>query len=263
MKKLLLLSLLLMTMFAVACSTADTEEIPVWSGETSQPSGWGTANITITTGEEFAYIADAVNNGTTFKGTNITLENSIDLNNLEWPMIGGLANSDRATLTTNSYLTPTGNGFSGTFDGGGFTIENLKISQEDTVGVGLFGFICDGATIKNLRVEGVKVSAKGYAGAIVGKGFGKAPGTTLNTAPTKESIVTLIGLSVSPRGGDYVQAGSGLTLSGGNVSSRPTGGVAGSINYADMYYCYNDGVEVQGLACTQMVPEQISVYLDL
>ena len=81
-------------------------------------------------------------------------------------------------LTTNldltGYsLTPIGNAttaFTGSFDGQGNTISGFNISGKGTTsteGIGLFGVISSGATIKNLKVSGT-VSGTETLGGIVG-----------------------------------------------------------------------------------------------
>jgi gliding motility-associated-like protein len=57
--------------------------------------------------------------------------------------------------------------FSGTYNGGGFTIFNLNILRPAESNVGLFG-ILSGATIKNLKTSNFQVNATSNAGVIAG-----------------------------------------------------------------------------------------------
>ena len=57
--------------------------------------------------------------------------------------------------------------YAGTFDGDGHTIKGLSINAA-TANQGLFGII-NGATVKNLNVEGSVASSNNYVGGIVGK----------------------------------------------------------------------------------------------
>ncbi|MDR1912447.1 MAG: hypothetical protein LBQ52_08910, partial [Helicobacteraceae bacterium] len=64
------------------------------------------------------------------------------------------------------------NRFTGTFNGNGHTVRNLWIDRPSIIGVGLFGYINNGAKIRNLGVEidNSKDGVKGqrFVGAIAG-----------------------------------------------------------------------------------------------
>ncbi|WP_373128347.1 Ig-like domain-containing protein [Dielma fastidiosa] len=113
-----------------------------WDGVTSlQPKVEGNT-YHITSGAELRWIAEQCNNGNTFAGKTIVLDNSIDLGGknatpAEWTAIGSGG---------SSY-------FSGIFDGQGFTISNIyAASDKNQEFKSLFGWIVSG-TIKNLKVE--------------------------------------------------------------------------------------------------------------
>lgn len=78
------------------------------------------------------------------------LANDIDLENVEWESIG-------------SMQCP----FTGTLDGAGFTISNLKITAETSTNVGLFG-VTNNAVIKDLNIVGVSIIGETNVGTIVG-----------------------------------------------------------------------------------------------
>lgn len=63
-----------------------------------------------------------------------------------------------------------GNGFSGTLDGNWHTVSNLSIDKTGNYCIGLFGYICKPAVIKNLKLTNVKVTASSNAqvGGLVG-----------------------------------------------------------------------------------------------
>lgn len=75
----------------------------------------------------------------------------IDLSGLNWSPIGA-----------------SGNGFTGIFDGSGYTIRNLTISSNNQSNLGLFGILGIGAIVKNLNLENANIHS-GYsnAGALV------------------------------------------------------------------------------------------------
>ncbi|AQQ72300.1 hypothetical protein SMSP2_02683 [Limihaloglobus sulfuriphilus] len=63
----------------------------------------------------------------------------------------------------------TGTKFSGSFDGNGHTVSNLKISAEgDYAFVGLFGYIDETGTIENLKLDNVHIKGLLYCGGICG-----------------------------------------------------------------------------------------------
>ncbi|GAB6085243.1 fibronectin type III domain-containing protein [Alkaliphilus crotonatoxidans] len=78
------------------------------------------------------------------------LRNNIDLENEDWEPIG-------------SNNMP----FTGSFDGGGYTISNLKIDKALEKYVGLFSYVED-ATIKNLKMENVEIQGKRNVGTLAG-----------------------------------------------------------------------------------------------
>jgi len=72
----------------------------------------------------------------------------------------------------NEEFTPIGSSttpFTGTFDGMGHSISNLKISRSTTDNVGLFGQTSE-ATIRNLDIRNVNLSGRDNTGALAGFG---------------------------------------------------------------------------------------------
>ena len=78
------------------------------------------------------------------------LANNIDLQNEEWVPIG-----------TSS--AP----FVGTFDGDGYTINNLRVTQSTSSNIGFFGYISK-AVIKNIKLNNVSVTGRQYIGGLIG-----------------------------------------------------------------------------------------------
>lgn len=59
--------------------------------------------------------------------------------------------------------------FTGTFDGNGHTLSNIKIDAADKNGVGLFGCVTgEGSWVKNLKVENITVKGGNYTGGVIG-----------------------------------------------------------------------------------------------
>ena len=75
-----------------------------------------------------------------------------------------LANDINYTETESDPLMPIGSDdtpFYSTFDGRGHTISNLIVVGVDTADVGMFGYVANGATIKNYFLENPIVTARG------------------------------------------------------------------------------------------------------
>ena len=92
----------------------------------------------ISTAEQLAGLAKLVNEGKTFVGENIYLDNDVDLAGREWTSIG----------TGNN----VSNYFGGTFDGQGYSVRHLTSENSTTYYHGLFGIISQNGTVQNLLV---------------------------------------------------------------------------------------------------------------
>ncbi len=160
-------------------------KVPAWNNNID--STWYKASestFKLTTPEQLAGLAKLVNEGNSFKGKTILLENDIDLNNKPWTPISTIG---KGKTGVNEIV------FEGTFDGQNHTIENLSMlathsktgehikSEESYYNCGLFGYVKN-ATIKNLTIKNVNImngmmnnfvrSTQG-TGALVGRSEGK------------------------------------------------------------------------------------------
>ena len=131
--------------------------------------------------------------------------------------------------------------FAGTFDGNRHTIKGLNINAT-AANQGLFGLI-NGATIKNLKVEGTVQSNNNYVGGIVGKIIS---GNVEQCSFTGTIKTTKAGAYV---GGITGYSGNGSTQKGmisecvnnATVSGGVAGGIAGYAKYSTIESCYNTG----------------------
>ncbi len=114
----------------------------------------------ISTPEELAAFAKAVNDGNTFEGKTVYLTNDVDLGNLQWTPIGYGSTNRRTSVSSGPV-------FMGTFDGLYNTIYNFKITNKKLESTGFFGNIF-GATIKNLSLYGAEVKGYHWVGTLVG-----------------------------------------------------------------------------------------------
>lgn len=103
----------------------------------------------IGTPSELLWLADRVNGGS--GNQDAVLTNDIDMTGVKWTPIG----------TKDSAFEW------GEFDGQGYVIKNLTVSDSSLEYAGLFGYVTDHATIKNLGVFG-EFSGGEYVGGIAG-----------------------------------------------------------------------------------------------
>jgi hypothetical protein len=157
-KNSVLWALLLIAMFALTsggCGGSSSDDALEFSG------GSGT----ITDPWQIA-TAEQLDNARNHLDGNFILTRDIDLSSYEnWAPIGVFKPaSDAEEDAENPDLTAL---FSGTFDGDGHIISNIKISQPESTAVGLFG-CAYGGFIRNLVVENVDVTGFFLVGCVVG-----------------------------------------------------------------------------------------------
>ena len=183
---------------------------------------------------------------------NCTLADNIDLTGIDWTPIGDYYNR-----------------YTGTFDGGGYTIKNLTITQSGNY-VGMIDFLGEGGTVKNVTLENVNITGNrnmiGGGGDCVGSVVGDNYGTVIAcTASGNVSGTLYVGGVVGYNNGTvtacYHASGNvsgtsnvggvvGRNTSGtvtacyhaaGNVSGNIVGGAVG-VNYATVTACYWSGL---------------------
>ena len=110
----------------------------------------------ITSADDLKTFAAMVNSGTDFSGDTIVLDESIALTENPWTPIG---NAETKL-------------FKGTFDGDGHKITGLKITSGSYIG--LFGYVGEGAVIRNVNLVGASVSGESRVGALIGRIVGGA-----------------------------------------------------------------------------------------
>ena len=180
----------------------------------------GQGNYTVTTADGLMNVAELVNGGKT--DINITLDKNIDLTGKGWTPIG--------TSFKNSYT--------GTFDGGGHTITGLTVTTNDKY-AGLFGYIGNAGTVKNVVMEGVLITSNNgssQAGGVAG--FSR--GTIENC-----SVSGSVSGSICAGGVVGIQWEASITGCSSSATVKgmvQVGGVAGETNSgATMAACYATG----------------------
>lgn len=178
----------------------------VWDGSASaMPVPDENGVYTVMSAPELKAIANYVNSGNTMAGKTIKLGSNIDLQNINWTPIG------------NETTT-----FNGSFDGGGYTISNLKIDMSGKPGqpAGLFGRVWNNAsTFENVNINNVNINVIGNTPS----GFSPV-GSLIGTANVK-----------------YIK---GVNVSNVTINSyRQSGGVVGGI-YGIIEQCTANDVNI-------------------
>ena len=194
-------------------------------------------SYTVTSADGLMNIAKLVNGGKT--DINITLDKNIDLTGKDWTPIG--------TSFDNSYK--------GTF-GGGHTITGLAVTTNDQF-VGLFGYIGNAGTVKNVVMEGVLITSNNgssQAGGVAG--FSRGTIENCSVSGSVSGTVYVGGVVGAQWGGSITGCSSSATVKG----TVDVGGVAGQTNSsATLTACYATGnvtIEInpaKNIACGSLV----------
>ncbi|MDX8121242.1 YDG domain-containing protein [Janthinobacterium sp. GMG2] len=136
-----------------------------------------------------------------------------------------------------------GSGFSGVFDGGGFTLSNLKIDRSLASGsaAGLFGTV-QGGTLRNLTLSGGSVTGTANVGALAGNVVsGTVDGVNSSMAVSGQRNV---GGLVGSNGGAITMSSSSGAVTGVNADNGGAiGGLAGlNASVATIATSYATGV---------------------
>ena len=178
----------------------------------------GQGNYTVTSAEGLKNLAELVNNGET--DINIILTGNITLTG-EWTPIGDYYNR-----------------YTGTFDGGNYTITGLTVTTSDQY-AGLFGYIGSGGTVKNVVLKDVQIESDnqyGCVGGVAGNSNGNIENCSVSGSVSSRH--TAGGVVGQQFGGSITKCSSSATVKG----TGEVGGVAGKTdNSATLTACYATG----------------------
>ena len=187
----------------------------------------------ISSAEQLRNFANAVNEGNTTANAVLTADITLPIDT-NWTPIGNDSNQ-----------------YKGTFDGDGHTITGLSvdIQSDNTIYAGLFGYIGEGGTIKNVSLTDSKITCSGnrvFAGGVCGRNYG----TIENCYNTGD----VSGTGTSSYGFVYAGGVCGWNTgtiencyNTGDVSGTSeygfvyAGGVCGLNDYGTIENCYNTG----------------------
>ena len=163
--------------------------------------------IEISSAGQLAYLAKTVNDGYNFEGIHFKLTSNINLDGREWTPIGMYDANAR---------------FCGIFNGNGFRIENLTITQRRDY-AGLFGVCGKGSHLENINLENAYVVGQMSVGGLAGEMIeGVITGCSVSgyIVASNEYVGGLIGVN----GGKIINSRSTAEVHG---NSNDTGGLAG------------------------------------
>ena len=178
-----------------------------------------------------------------FEGKTIKLAADIDLKDISWTPMCADSSAKR---------------FAGTFDGQGYTISNLSVTN--TAGyAGLFASTNSKAVIKNLIIDTATISSTNkFVGVIAGQGQGTYSDirVTNATVAAKGRMAGLIGLAEGSVTMSNCSFEGTVTCSGTDKENRYVGGLIGYISSGNlkMSNCLNLGDVYDSAECTSDKP---------
>ena len=146
-------------------------------------------------------------------------------------------------ITLTGYWTPIGTynrPFTGTFDGGGYSISDLAVNAPSALNQGLFGYINPAGVVKNLNLVNVNNIAEESVGSVAGLSYG----TLQNISVTGRVEGTRSEWDVTVGGivGQNLGLVENCSFSGEVVgTSTAVGGIVGLLNGGTVRYCYAEG----------------------
>lgn len=212
------------TLLTQAAGLEGTESV-----ETEMEQRGVAADLTISNARELNEFAQKVNNGNDYKGKVIKLTNDIVFDG----------------VTVNNFTPIGGNGkwFSGTFDGCGYTISGIDVTNQSCAA--LFGDVSEG-TIKNVIVKDCSFSNASISGSVAGIAAYLKSGTILNCHVKNCSIkqtYTYRG-AVGAIVGDADNKSTIVNCSANSIVENRrgyTGGIVGAFGSGLIANCYNMG----------------------
>lgn len=200
-----------------------------WAESAQSPSVSGDV-VTVSSAEELAGLAEAINGGADFSGVTVRLGGHIDLSSAYWTPIGTASNP-----------------FAGTFDSCGYRISGLRV-RNGGANSGLFGCVAAGGKLVDVSLTDAAVQGGSAVGGIVGKLQGSIDHATFSGVVSGSSQVggiagTSVGTLLNCRNEGIVLGGSAA------------GGVAGSSS-GSVENCFHTGqVTAQARAVSLLAAE--------
>ncbi|MBU4485386.1 MAG: T9SS type A sorting domain-containing protein [Candidatus Delongbacteria bacterium] len=130
--------------------------------------------------------------------------------------------------------------FSGTYNGNGFTIDNLFIYEPEKNNIGLFGYTCY-ATISNMNIKNSNVTGGNNNTGTLGGYVGGTEISDCNAFDCSVNGVSGVGGLVGALVGESKMINCNIIGSSINGTGYYTGGIAGLIeNYSEVIHCFSN-----------------------
>ncbi len=200
--------------------------------------------LQITTAAQLAEIAVLVNAGRleSFLLNGIGNVSLKLMNDLDLSAYGQDYNGGKGWQPIGGYINNRVMPFKGSFDGNGYTISGLYINDSSRDYVGLFGMI-ESATIQNLNLRAVSVSAKSNVGSIIGNASGSGEITTCRVSGSVSGVSNVGGIigstySMTPKYSMSRCSFEGSVSGDVSVSGNLIGGLAGTAKDLTIVHSY-------------------------
>jgi hypothetical protein len=141
---------------------------------------------------------------------------------------------------TTDYWTAIGTKeapFTGSFDGGGYTITNLTVNNSSAHNQGMFGFTSGNAVIRNIKLVNCNITGNGQTGCLVGTNGGTVENCSVTGSDNKVNGDTSSGGVVGSNAGMVRNCYATVDVTS---SFTWVGGVVGQ-NNGTVEYCYATG----------------------
>jgi|GEM_PF-2624188 len=198
-------------------------------------------SFNISTAKELAGLAHIVNGRAigiardNFSGKTIKLTRNIDLSSYARGVdLFGFINGE-GWIPIGNYSADSNNVFSGTFNGGGYAINNLTINRPDADRQGLFGRIESNARIENLKLNNVNIRGRSRIGGVVGA---TRAGNVINSHSSGVVVGTnnIGGIVGAISGSSRVtNSNSSAMVSGDTAVGGIVGGISRGVNVVNTY----------------------------
>lgn len=158
--------------------------------------------------DDLKWLSKEVSNGKDFSGYIFNQTQDIDMRGVKFKPIGDANHA-----------------FKGVYNGNGYRITNLSFNDENLSYIGLFGNV-DGATIKNLTINGGNFTGYNYVGIFAGKAtntkFENIHNVNCNLTTNKIEYIDIYGNGLTQKTIDYTISGvvEYQTLNGDNKANR-------------------------------------------
>ena len=150
--------------------------------------------FTLEKAEDIVGLATLVNGGYDFDGKTIILPETVDMSGIEFTPIGNVRGKEfKGTIGGDTVTTITGLTLTEQFNAlkEGYLLDCKSTGHMDKVGVGFVAYLGEGATLKNIRFEDVKIDIADttFDGISVGVAVGYLDGGTIENVTVSGGYV--------------------------------------------------------------------------